>query len=130
MKRVLKVALIAVCSIIMLLASVIAILECRLVFSLDWTVYQSPASGLMRYALRLILALSAFGVALLEVLNIKKNNAEIASIAFFAEVGLLLASIPVCIFGANYIGLVYTVLAVLLLGLSSLQKLLQFLKNA
>ena len=130
MKKLLKIVLIAVCSIIMLLASVFAILECRLVFSLDWTIYQSPASGLIRYALRLILALSAFAVSLLEVLNLKKNNTELAGFVFFTEVGLLLASIPVCIFGANYIGLAYTVFAVLLIALGTLQKFLQFYKKA
>ena len=129
MKTVLKILLIAVCSIIMIFALAIVFLEGRLIFSLDWTVYQSPANGFIRYALRLIIALTAFGISLLEIINLKKKNAEISSIIFFAELGLLLASLPVCIFGANFIGLAYTLLAVLLFVLSALQKSLLFSKN-
>jgi hypothetical protein len=106
----------------MVLALAMAFLEARLIFSMDWSVYQSPANGLIRYSLRLLIALSAFAVALMEIINLKLKYNEISSMLIYAELGLLLGAIPVCVFGANYIGLVYGVFAVLLFGLSFLLK--------
>ena len=122
MKGLLKISLTAVCSIIMIFALAIIFLEGRLIFSLDWTVYHSPASGLIRYALRLMLALTAFITSLLEIINLKRKSEELTSTLIFVELGLLLASVFVCVFGANYIGLAYTALAILLFGLSVLLK--------
>ena len=120
--KAIKICLIFVCSIVMVLALAMAFLEARLIFSMDWSVYQSPANGLIRYSLRLLIALSAFAVALMEIINLKLNHNEISSMLIYAEAGLLLGAIPVCVFGANYIGLVYSVFAVLLFGLSLLLK--------
>ena len=120
--KAIKICLIFVCSIVMVLALAMAFLEARLIFSMDWSVYQSPANGLIRYSLRLLITLSAFAVALMEIINLKLKYNEISSMLIYAESGLLLGAIPVCVFGANYIGLVYGIFAVLLFGLSFLLK--------
>ena len=120
--KAIKICLIFVCSIVMVLALAMAFLEARLIFSMDWSVYQSPANGLIRYSLRLLITLSAFAVALMEIINLKLKYNEISSMLIYAELGLLLGAIPVCVFGENYIGLVYGVFAVLLFGLSFLLK--------
>ena len=127
--KAIKICLIFVCSIVMVLALAMAFLEARLIISLDWTVYQSPANGLIRYLLRLILSLTAFAVALMEIINLKLKQGEIASVLLFAEAGLFVGAIPVCVFGANYIDIVYTVFAFLLLGLSFLLKRANLVKK-
>ena len=126
--KAIKICLIFVCSIVMVFALAMAFLEARLIFNMDWSVYQSPANGLIRYSLRLLLALSAFAVALMEIINLKLKYNEVSSILLFGEIGLLIGAIPVCVFGANYIGLAYTVFAFLLFGLSFLLKKINWAK--
>ena len=126
--KAIKICLIFVCSIVMVFALAMAFLDARLIFSMDWSVYQSPANGLIRYSLRLLLALSAFAVALMEIINLKLKYNEVSNMLLFAEIGLLIGAIPVCVFGANYIGLAYTVFAFLLFGLSFLLKKINWAK--
>ena len=127
--KAIKICLISVCSLVIVLALAVAFLEARLVVSLDWSVYQSPVNGLIRYLLRLVLALTAFAVALMEIINLKLKHTEIDSMLLFAEAGLLIGAVPVCTFGANYIGVVYGVFAVLLFALSLLSKKLNLFKK-
>ena len=80
--KAIKICLISVCSLVIVLALAVAFLEARLVISLDWSVYQSPVNGLIRYLLRLVLALTAFAVALMEIINLKLKIAQKNELSF------------------------------------------------
>lgn len=111
MRRLLNILMVFVCSIIIILALAFIFLEGRLIFSLDWIVYDNNVNGLIRYLFRLLLAVIVIIVAALEIVNIKKNNRLIGDYLLFAEGGLVVAAIVIMNNTTNYIDYVSIALA-------------------
>ena len=78
MKKILNILLCFICSIIIILSLAFIFIEGRLLISLDWSIYDNPINGFIRYLFRLIIACFSLTVALLEIINIfKKFNSKL-----------------------------------------------------
>ena len=114
MSKLFKVLLVIVSSIVMLLSLAFIVIEGRLLFSGDWLIYDSPFNGFIRYLCRLLIAIFAFTKSLLEVIYINKKH-SIKEYLYYGDISLVLISLSVLVFSTNYVGIICTVLANLLL---------------
>ena len=114
MSKLFKVLLVIVSSIVMLLSLAFIVIEGRLLFSGDWLIYDSPFNGFIRYLCRLLIAIFAFTKSLLEVIYINKKH-SIKDYLYYGDISLVLMSLSILVFSTNYVGIICTVLANLLL---------------
>ena len=114
MNKLFKVLLVIVSSIIMILSLAFIVIEGRLLFSGDWLIYDSPFNGFIRYLCRLLIAIFAFTKSLLEVIYINKEH-SIKEYLLYGDISLVLMSLSILVFSTNYVGIICTVLANLLL---------------
>lgn len=114
MKKVLNILLCFVCVIIIILSLAFTFIEARLLLSLDWSIYDNPTNGFIRYLFRLILALFVLTSGLFEIINVFKKE-KIDLLLLFTNISLLIMSIIIAIFSTNYVGLVCLGLSILLL---------------
>ena len=123
MKKILNILLCFICSIIIILSLAVIFIEGRLLISLDWSIYDNPINGFIRYLFRLIIACFSLTVALLEIINIfKKFNFSI--VLLFLDISLMLSCIIILLFSTNYVGLVCLTLSTLLLLFKTLLTIL------
>jgi uncharacterized membrane protein YidH (DUF202 family) len=121
MKRLLNILLILFSSIIVLFGLAFAFIEARLLFSLDWSVYDFAFNGFIRYLLRLLIALLTVTIGIFEIINIKKQNEELSKKLYLSNVSLFLISIGIVIFATNYVGIICIALSSILLIIKSIQ---------
>lgn len=114
MKKVLNILLCFVCAIIIILSLAFTFIETRLLLSLDWSIYDNPTNGFIRYLFRLVLALFALVIGLFEIINVFKKE-KIELLLLLSDFSLLTISIIIAIFSTNYVGLVCLGLSILLL---------------
>ena len=114
MNKLFKVLLVIVSSIIMILSLAFIVIEGRLLFSGDWLIYDNPFNGFIRYLCRLLIAIFAFTKSLLEVIYINKKH-SIKDYLYYGDISLVLMSLSILVFSTNYVGIICTVLANLLL---------------
>ena len=114
MKKILNILLCFVCVIIIILSLAFTFIEARLLLSLDWSIYDNPANGFIRYLFRLVLALFALAIGLFEIINVFKKE-KIELLLLLSDFSLLIMSIIIAIFSTNYVGLVCLGLSILLL---------------
>ena len=114
MSKLFKVLLVIISSIIMILSLAFIVIEGRLLFSGDWLIYDSPFNGFIRYLCRLLIAIFAFTKSLLEVIYINKKH-SIKDYLYYGDISLVLMSLSILVFSTNYVGIICTVLANLLL---------------
>ena len=114
MSKLFKVLLVIVSSIVILLSLAFIVIEGRLLFSGDWLIYDSPFNGFIRYLCRLLIAIFAFTKSLLEVIYINKEH-SIKDYLYYGDISLVLMSLSILVFSTNYVGIICTVLANLLL---------------
>ena len=114
MNKLFKVLLVIISSIIMILSLAFIVIEGRLLFSGDWLIYDNPFNGFIRYLCRLLIAIFAFTKSLLEVIYINKEH-SIKEYLLYGDISLVLMSLSILVFSSNYIGIICTVLANLLL---------------
>ena len=114
MNKLFKILLVIISSIIMILSLAFIVIEGRLLFSGDWLIYDSPFNGFIRYLCRLLIAIFAFTKSLLEVIYINKEQ-SIKEYLYYGDISLVLISLSVLVFSTNYVGIICTVLANLLL---------------
>ena len=105
MKKISKVFLKVVSSIILLVSLVMIIVYLRLLFSGDYIIYDSPINGFIRYFFRLILALLFCTMAIIEIFTKLQKYNFINKNINFLELSLFIVSIFVLIYGTNYIGI-------------------------
>ena len=108
-----------VCGVIMVFALLMAVIEARFLFSFDWSIYDSSFLALIRYVCRLVLAMFTLRICVMELNNLKKSDRKKETFLMFADISLLVMSILILIFSANYIGIVCIVLAILLIVLKA-----------
>jgi len=114
MKRLVNIIFSVICTIIIIFSTVFAFLQARLIFSLDWIVYDNSFNGLIRYLFRFIISLFALITMILELINIKKNNKDLYIYLCVFDLSLLVASIIISLFATNYVGLVCLLLSIVL----------------
>ena len=103
-----------ICGVIIVFSLLMAVIEARILFSFDWSIYDSSFLALIRYVCRLAIAIFALRISVMELDNLKQPNKKNSTILMFADISLLIAAIFILIFSANYIGVVCIVLAGLL----------------
>ena len=111
MKKVMNILTIFISSIIILLSLVFIFIEVRLLFSLDWIIYDNAFNGFIRYLFRLIISIYAGFVGLMEIINIKKQK----DILLYFNISLVLISIILLFTTTNYVGTICIIVSVLLL---------------
>lgn len=114
MKRLVNIIFSVICTIIIIFSVVFAFLQARLIFSLDWIIYDNSFNGLIRYLFRFIISLFALITMILELINIKKNNKDLYIYLCVFDLSLLVASIIISLFATNYVGLVCLLLSTIL----------------
>jgi hypothetical protein len=126
MRKLLNVILCFIGSIIIVLGLAFIFIEGRLIFSLDWIIYDNKFNGLLRYSLRLILACLAIVICIFEMINIRRSNKDISDYLLFSDGGLVVASIVLLINTTNYINIICIVLSSILfltkIGLYKIQE--------
>ena len=122
MKKVMNIVLIGFSTIFGLFALAFAFLEARLLVSLDWTIYDFAFNGFIRYFLRLIIALAALAVCVIQIKNVIKENEKVSKVLYLVDYLLLLISIVIAIFATNYVGIAC-------IGLSASIILIKFIRD-
>lgn len=122
MKKVMNIVLIGFSTIFGLFALAFAFLEARLLVSLDWTIYDFAFNGFIRYFLRLIIALAALAVCVIQIKNVIKENEKVSKVLYLVDYLLLLISIVIAIFATNYVGIIC-------IGLSASIILIKFIRD-
>ena len=92
-------------TVMLVLGLAFTFIEGRLIFAGDFIVYDNAFNGFMRYFLRLLLALLAVSVAIIEYINLAKKCKKLSELTFCLELGLFVASIFILAFATNYAGL-------------------------
>ena len=121
MKKIIKVLLVFISSIIMILSLAFIVIEGRLLFSGDWLVYDSPFDGFIRYLFRLVIALVAFTKCLLEIIYLNKEH-NIKEYLYYTDIALVLMSVSILVFSTNYVG-------VICISLANLNLLIKYINN-
>lgn len=112
MKKLFKILVCIISSIVMILSFAFIIIEGRLFFSCDWSVYDSPFFGMIRYLSRLLLAIFAFTKSLLEVIYVNKKH-SIKEYLFYGDIALVVMSIVILIFSTNYVGVICLIVSII-----------------
>lgn len=112
MKKLFKILICIISSIMMILSFAFIIIEGRLFFSCDWSVYDSPFFGMIRYLSRLLLAIFAFTKSLLEIIYINKKH-SIKEYLFYGDIALVVMSIVILIFSTNYVGVICLIVSII-----------------
>lgn len=119
MKKLLNVLLIIFSVIATILSLVFIVLEARLLFSLDWTIYDNAFNGMIRYLLRLLLSIFVLLVCLANIINLKIKKTSLDILLLFSIIAIFISSIIISIFASNYVGLVCVLLSFIILSIKT-----------
>lgn len=119
MKKLLNVLLIIFSVIASILSLVFIVLEARLLFSLDWTIYDNAFNGMIRYLLRLLLSIFVLLVCLANIINLKIKKTSLEILLLFSIIAIFISSIIISIFASNYVGLVCVLLSFIILSIKT-----------
>lgn len=119
MKKLLNVLLIIFSVIASILSLVFIVLEARLLFSLDWTIYDNAFNGMIRYLFRLLLSIFVLLVCLANIINLKFKKTSLEILLMFSIVSIFISSIIISIFASNYVGLVCVLLSFIILSIKT-----------
>ena len=90
--------------VIFIVSLVFIVIEGRLLFSLDWTIYDNVFFGFLRYLFRLLIAIVTCAYSILEFINIKKKSELINFILFIYNICLVMVSIIMLFATTNMVG--------------------------
>ena len=105
MKTVLRIVYYIFSAILLLLAAAFCIIEGRLLFSGDWTIYESTLQGCVQYLCRFLMSLFALSIGLLPFVNKIKPSQKISDFLKTGSLALVMMSVIVCLFATNYVGI-------------------------
>ena len=109
MKKLLVITYYIFSGIIIFLAVAFCIIEGRLLFSGDWTIYESAFQGFIQYLCRFLMSLFALSMGLLPFINKLRPNQKIIEFLKIGSLALVVMSAIVCIFATNYVGVIFGV---------------------
>lgn len=101
--------------IIFVLSLAFIVIEGRLLFSLDWTIYDNVIFGFLRYFFRFLIAISLSIYSIVEFINMKKKSEKIQFILFIYNVCLVIVSIFLLFQATNMVGEIAISLSLLIL---------------
>ena len=101
--------------IIFVLSLAFIVIEGRLLFSLDWTIYDKVIFGFLRYFFRFLIAISLCIYSIVEFINMKKKSEKIQFILFIYNVCLVIVSIFLLFQATNMVGEIAISLSLLIL---------------
>ena len=90
--------------IIFVLSIAFIVIEGRLLFSLDWTIYDNAFFGFLKYFFRLIIALLTCAYSISEFINFKKKSELISFVLFIYNICLVIVSIFLVFQATNMVG--------------------------
>ena len=114
MKKVLSILSLVLSSLVIILGLVFIFIEGRLLFSLDWIIYENAFTGFIRYLFRFLLATIAIGTGILDFINLKRNNKLISFTILCGVFGFVIMSLVMLLMTTNYIQVVCLVVSLLL----------------
>lgn len=121
MKKVIKLSLISLYSVIILLSLVFVFIEARLLFSADYISYDSPFLGFIRYLSRLAFSVIVLLKTIYEIRKINKKD-KYYHLLLALDISFVLSSFVILEFSANYVGLICIILSILSFVLKLLNK--------
>ena len=101
--------------IIFVLSLSFIVIEGRLLFSLDWTIYDNVIFGFLRYFFRFLIAIISCIYSIVEFINMKKKSEKIQFILFIYNVCLVIVSIFLLFQATNMVGEIAISLSLLIL---------------
>lgn len=101
--------------IIFVLSLAFIVIEGRLLFSLDWTIYDNVIFGFLRYFFRFLIAIISCIYSIVEFINMKKKSEKIQFILFIYNVCLVIVSIFLLFQATNMVGEIAISLSLLIL---------------
>ena len=113
MKKLLAITYYIFSVIIMFLAVAFCIIEGRLLFSGDWTIYESAFQGFVQYLCRFLMSLFALSMGFLPFINKIKPNQKIIEFLKIGTLALVVMSAIICIFATNYVGIIILAISLL-----------------
>ena len=90
--------------IIFVLSIAFIVIEGRLLFSLDWTIYDNAFFGFLKYFFRFIIALLTCAYSIFEFINFKKKSELISFVLFIYNICLVIVSIFLVFQATNMVG--------------------------
>ena len=103
--KILKNILIGFLSIVIFILSLaFIVIEGRLLFSLDWIIYDNTVFAFLRYLFRFMISLFTLVYAILEFINMKKKSEKLNYILFMYNICLFGTSIFLIIYATNMVG--------------------------
>ena len=115
--------------IIFVLSLAFIVIEGRLLFSLDWTIYDNVIFGFLRYFFRLLIAIVTSIYTILEFINMKKKSEKLNFILFIYNICLVIISIVLLFKATNMVGEIAILLSLIILLIKGLFIFLINLKN-
>ena len=121
MKKLLTVLIWLFSVIIVIFSLAMTFIEARLLLSLEWTIYDSPLGGFIRYFFRLLISLYALTIGIIEIVTLYKNVNFISNNMLYFELALVIISVFLLVLATNYVGLVAFTLVLLLVTLKGVK---------
>ena len=118
MKKLLTVLIWLFSVIIVIFSLAMTFIEARLLLSLEWTIYDSPLGGFIRYFFRLLISLT---IGIIEIVTLYKNVNFISNNMLYFELALVIISVFLLVLATNYVGLVAFTLVLLLVTLKGVK---------
>ena len=106
--------------IIFVLSLAFIVIEGRLLFSLDWTIYDNGIFGFLRYFFRLLIAIVTSIYTILEFINMKKKSEKLNFILFIYNICLVIISIVLLFKATNMVGEIAILLSLIILLIKGL----------
>ena len=103
--KILKNILIGFLSIVIFILSLaFIVIEGRLLFSLDWVIYDNTVFAFLRYLFRFMISVFTWVYAILEFINMKKKSEKLNYILFIYNICLFSSTIFLFIYATNMVG--------------------------
>ena len=114
MKKISKIIITLIAIILIVLGLAFSFIEARLLFSGDYIIYDNAFNGFIRYFLRFLISLYVIFVAMLELINLKKEYKFIKDYIMYFEISLVILSVLLVLLATNYIGTISYLLVLIL----------------
>ena len=104
---ILKVVLFILSILAIILGLAFTFIEGRLLFSLDWIIYDNPFLGCITYLIRLLFALLAIAIGIIQIINHFKKDNSIRLLLVGLSGGYLFFSLILSIMYTNYLEYIF-----------------------
>ncbi len=110
MKKILNFLVVILAILIIIASLAFAFLEARLIFSLEWTIYQSSFFAFLRYFFRFLLCLVALTSPILYFISYKQKNNKSLFLFRISQVQLQIIAFFALFFTTNFVNIAIFIL--------------------